>query len=70
MFSELAFLVGQQGETLQRIDEDVGSWAVNCEAAQREIDTLFASVKSDRALLVKFFVVLAAVVVLWAKFIK
>jgi t-SNARE complex subunit (syntaxin) len=70
MFSELAFLVGQQGETLQRIDEGVSEWAVNCEAAQREIDTLFASVKSDRALLVKFFVVLAAVVVLWAKLIK
>ena len=70
MFSELAHLVAQQGDSLQRIDEGVGAWAVNCEGAQREIDALFASVKSDRALLVKFFVVLAAVVVLWAKFIK
>jgi syntaxin 5 len=51
-------MVAQQGETVQRIDADVMDINANVSGAQRELLKYYASISSNRWLMLKIFGVL------------
>lgn len=55
IFSQLAHMVAEQRETVQRIDDDVHDVADNVSGAQRELLKYYASVSSNRWLMLKIF---------------
>ncbi|WVR04874.1 hypothetical protein IAU60_001886 [Kwoniella sp. DSM 27419] len=58
IFSQLAGMVAEQRETVQRIDADTTDIAANVSGAQRELLKYYASVTSNRWLMLKIFGVL------------
>ncbi|OWZ35035.1 syntaxin 5 [Cryptococcus neoformans c45] len=58
IFSQLATMVAEQRETVQRIDADTTDIAANVSGAQRELLKYYASVSSNRWLMLKIFGVL------------
>lgn len=58
IFGQLAHMVSQQGETVQRIDDDVVQVVDNVEGAQRELLKYFTSISNNRWLMLKIFGVL------------
>ncbi|WWC68246.1 uncharacterized protein I206_102169 [Kwoniella pini CBS 10737] len=58
IFSQLAGMVAEQRETVQRIDADTTDIAANVTGAQRELLKYYASVTSNRWLMLKIFGVL------------
>ncbi|EPY49265.1 SNARE Sed5 [Schizosaccharomyces cryophilus OY26] len=65
IFSQLAQMVSEQRETVQRIDLYTDDIASNINSAQREILKFFDRVSSNRALLFKIFGILIAFFLLW-----
>jgi len=58
IFSQLATMVAEQRETVQRIDADTLDIASNVSGAQRELLKYYASISSNRWLMLKVFGVL------------
>lgn len=58
IFSQLANMVAEQRETVQRIDADVTDISSNVTGAQRELLKYYASISSNRWLMLKIFGVL------------
>ncbi|KAK2461597.1 hypothetical protein APHAL10511_006060 [Amanita phalloides] len=58
IFTQLAHMVAEQRETVQRIDADVVDIASNVSGAQRELLKYYASIASNRWLMLKVFGVL------------
>ncbi len=58
IFSQLAHMVAEQRETVQRIDDNVMDVVDNVGGAQRELLRYYASVSSNRWLMLKIFGVL------------
>ncbi|ORX35872.1 integral membrane protein sed5 [Kockovaella imperatae] len=58
IFSQLAGMVAEQRETVQRIDADTTDIAANVSGAQRELLKYYASISSNRWLMLKIFGVL------------
>ena len=58
IFGQLAHMVAQQGETVQRIDDDVVHVVDHVEGAQRELLKYYASIANNRWLMLKIFGVL------------
>lgn len=58
IFQQLAHMVAEQRETVQRIDADTLDIASNVEGAQRELLKYFSSMGSNRWLMLKVFGVL------------
>lgn len=58
IFQQLAHMVAEQRETVQRIDADTLDIASNVEGAQRELLKYFSSMGSNRWLMMKVFGVL------------
>ncbi|PWN34791.1 t-SNARE [Meira miltonrushii] len=58
IFGQLAHMVAEQRDTVQRIDSDVYDVADNVSGAQRELLKYYASVSSNRWLMLKIFGVL------------
>ncbi|KAJ9105378.1 hypothetical protein QFC21_001747 [Naganishia friedmannii] len=58
IFQQLAHMVAEQRETVQRIDADTTDIAANVSGAQRELLRYYASVTSNRWLMFKIFGVL------------
>jgi len=58
IFSQLATMVAEQRETVQRIDADTMDIASNVSGAQRELLKYYASISSNRWLMLKIFGVL------------
>ncbi|PFH54851.1 hypothetical protein AMATHDRAFT_52844 [Amanita thiersii Skay4041] len=58
IFTQLANMVAEQRETVQRIDADVVDIASNVSGAQRELLKYYASISSNRWLMLKVFGVL------------
>ncbi|KAK9483309.1 t-SNARE [Lipomyces starkeyi] len=65
IFSQLATMVAEQREVVQRIDADTEDIAVNISGAQRELLQYFARVSSNRWLMVKVFGILIIFFLLW-----
>jgi len=58
IFTQLATMVAEQRETVQRIDADTADIASNVSGAQRELLKYYASISSNRWLMLKIFGVL------------
>jgi len=58
IFSQLANMVAEQRETVQRIDADTIDIASNVSGAQRELLKYYASISNNRWLMMKVFGVL------------
>ena len=58
IFSQLTQMVAEQRETVQRIDADTLDIASNVSGAQRELLKYYASISSNRWLMLKIFGVL------------
>jgi syntaxin 5 len=65
IFGQLAQMVGEQREMIQRIDYETEDVVANVEGGQRELLKYFARVSSNRWLLVKMFGVLMIFFLLW-----
>lgn len=68
IFSQLANLVAEQGDLINRIDHNVDMTLDHTERAQTEISKYYASVSSNRWLIVKMFIALVFFVVLFVVF--
>ncbi|XP_027563911.1 syntaxin-5 [Neopelma chrysocephalum] len=69
IFQQLAHMVKEQEETIQRIDSSVEDAQLNVEAAHGEILKYFQSVTSNRWLMVKIFLVLIVFFVVFVVFL-
>lgn len=58
IFQQLAQMVAQQGETVQRIDADTSDIANNVGGAQRELLRYYTNMSSNRMFMLKVFGVL------------
>ncbi|KAK9450532.1 t-SNARE [Limtongia smithiae] len=65
IFAQLATMVAEQREVVQRIDADTEDISVNISGAQRELLKYFASVSSNRWLMVKVFGIVIIFFLLW-----
>ncbi|XP_037088456.1 syntaxin-5-like [Pollicipes pollicipes] len=69
IFQQLAHMVQEHGEMVQRIDANVEDTSVNVEAAHSEILKYFQSVSSNRWLMVKVFGVLITFFLVFVMFL-
>ncbi|XP_038073522.1 syntaxin-5-like [Patiria miniata] len=69
IFQQLAHMVKEQEEQVQRIDNNVEDTVMNVEAAHGEILKYFQSVTSNRWLMVKVFIVLIVFFVIFVVFV-
>ncbi|KAK7206448.1 t-SNARE [Myxozyma melibiosi] len=65
IFSQLATMVAEQREVVQRIDADTEDIAINISGAQRELLKYFATVSSNRWLMMKVFGIVILFFLLW-----
>jgi syntaxin 5 len=65
IFSQLAQMVSEQGEQIQRIDADTEDVLENVEGAQRELLKYWNRVSGNRWLVAKMFGVLMIFFLLW-----
>ncbi|KAK9378437.1 t-SNARE [Kockiozyma suomiensis] len=65
IFSQLATMVAEQREVVQRIDADTEDIAINISGAQRELLKYFATVSSNRWLMVRVFGIIIIFFLLW-----
>ncbi|KAL8184240.1 UNVERIFIED_CONTAM: Syntaxin-5 [Gekko kuhli] len=69
IFQQLAHMVKEQEETIQRIDANVEDSQLNVEAAHTEILKYFQSVTSNRWLMVKIFLILIVFFIIFVVFL-
>ncbi|KAJ1750902.1 Integral membrane protein SED5 [Coemansia sp. RSA 1290] len=69
IFQQLAHMVSEQRDVVQRIDANVESIDSNIGAAQTELLKYYASISSNRWLIVKIFMVILAFVFLLVTFV-
>lgn len=65
IFNQLATMVSEQGELVQRIDANVEDTVINMEAGQNQLMIYYNSIAGNRSLILKVFAVLLAFLVLW-----
>lgn len=65
LFQQLATMVSEQGEVIQRIDTNVEDVSLNIEGAQRELLKYYRNISSNRWLMVKIFGILIVFFLLW-----
>lgn len=58
MFGKMSTLISQQGETLEKIEDDVEAAYVDVAAGQEELTKLYSLKKGNRPLIIKTFLVL------------
>ncbi|KAM3919182.1 syntaxin-5 [Leptodactylus fuscus] len=69
IFQQLAHMVKEQEETIQRIDGNVEETQMNVEAAHSEILKYFQSVTSNRWLMIKIFLILIVFFIIFVVFL-
>ena len=65
IFDQLATMVSEQGELVERIDANVDDTVTNMQAGQNQLMLYYNSIAGNRALILKVFGVLLAFLVLW-----
>lgn len=65
LFSQLATMVTEQGEQIQRIDQNVEDIDMNISGAQRELLKYYAHISNNRWLFLKIFGVMLFFFFLW-----
>lgn len=63
LFGKMSTLIVQQGETLEKLEDDVESAQVDITAGQAEIQTLYSMKKGNRGLIIKTFAVIIFIVI-------
>lgn len=66
VFTQVAGLVAEQGELIERIDADMDTASANVDAGHSELGKYFESVKKNRGLIIRLLLVTAFVVFLFA----
>ncbi|GME96897.1 hypothetical protein B5S28_g1155 [[Candida] boidinii] len=66
LFQQLATMVQEQGEQIQRIDTNIEDTSINIAGAQRELMKYYNHISSNRWLMVKVFGILILFFLLWA----
>mmetsp|Transcript_106985 Transcript_106985/g.276745 ORF Transcript_106985/g.276745 Transcript_106985/m.276745 type:complete len:286 (+) Transcript_106985:1-858(+) len=69
MFQKMAVLVTAQEEMIQRIDSDVDNTLQNVDAAQENLLKYFKYISSNRALIIKVFLILIFFVIFFVVFL-
>ncbi|KAJ1108511.1 hypothetical protein NDU88_005887 [Pleurodeles waltl] len=69
IFQQLAHMVKEQEETIQRIDANVEDTQLNVEGAHSEILKYFQSVTSNRWLMIKIFLILIVFFIIFVVFL-
>ncbi|CAM9495892.1 syntaxin-5-like [Lampetra fluviatilis] len=69
IFQQLAHMVTEQEETIQRIDSSIEDTQLNVEGAHTEILKYFRSVSSNRWLMIKLFAILILIFIIVAMFL-
>lgn len=69
IFQQLAHMVKEQEETIQRIDANVEDTQLNVEGAHSEILKYFQSVTSNRWLMIKIFLILVVFFIIFVVFL-
>jgi len=64
IFTQLATMVANQGETIERIDQNVDETMSNVEQGHTQLLKYFKAVSGNRALIIKIFLVLIATMIL------
>lgn len=65
IFNQLATMVSEQGELVERIDANVEDTVTNMQAGQNQLMLYYNSIAGNRALILKVFGVLLLFLVLW-----
>lgn len=65
LFQQLATMVQEQGEVIQRIDDNVEDVSLNISGAQRELMKYYNNVSSNRWLMLKIFGILIVFFLMW-----
>lgn len=65
LFQQLATMVSEQGEVIQRIDQNVEDIDLNISGAQRELLKYYAHISNNRWLFLKIFGVLIVFFLIW-----
>ncbi|TDH72814.1 uncharacterized protein CCR75_005252 [Bremia lactucae] len=65
MYTRMATMVSEQGEIISRIDDDMNLAQTNVESAHNELLKLFTMVQGNRSLILKIFLVLVLVILLF-----
>lgn len=65
LFQQLATMVQEQGEVIQRIDDNVEDVSLNIGGAHRELLKYYNSISSNRWLMLKIFGILIIFFLLW-----
>lgn len=65
IFNQLATMVSEQGELVERIDANVEDTVTNMDAGQNQLMLYYNSIAGNRSLILKVFGVLLAFLVLW-----
>jgi len=68
IFQQLANLVAEQGEMIQRIDDNIENTSSNVSNAQRSLMQYMSNSLSNRWLIIKMFIVLIVFVILFIVF--
>ena len=68
IFKEMSILVAQQGEDIQRIDQNVDDVLLNLESSQSQLLKRLKSLTSNRSLIFKMFIVLIVFIVVFFLF--
>mmetsp|Transcript_6733 Transcript_6733/g.7809 ORF Transcript_6733/g.7809 Transcript_6733/m.7809 type:complete len:193 (-) Transcript_6733:12-590(-) len=70
LYGKMSTLITQQGETLEKIEDDVESALVDVSAGQEELTKLYSIKKGNRPLIVKTFFILNFLVVFMRTYYK
>lgn len=65
IFNQLATMVSEQGELVERIDANVDETVLNIDAGHNQLVTYYNSISGNRGLILKVFGVLLAFLILW-----
>lgn len=65
IFNQLATMVSEQGEMVERIDANVEDTVTNMDAGQNQLMLYYNSIAGNRSLILKVFGILLAFLVLW-----
>ena len=68
IMTQLTYMVAEQGEMIERIDQNVTDTLVHVEGAQSQLLQVLKSVSSDRSLILKMFAILIVFIVIFVVF--
>jgi len=63
MFSKMTSLITQQGEVLEKVEDDMEAGLSEVTAGQQEITTLYSLKKGNRGLIIKLFSLLIFLII-------